>query len=378
MRGKVAAAIICLVACGRPAPTDPPDGAWCEGCSDSGSGAGADGGTMADAGDLDSGVQNAPDSGADAGPADFAQVPVYAPQGPLCDIPPGWVPDGGLEAAYLDCRVGGDRFSDRDPAAAPSLLKVVAWNVQYGKDHAQVLSQLTTRAEIKDADVLLMSEVARQSLTSNPDNVDMARAIAQAMRMDYAFAVEWDLRNKPSELGEHGVVILSKYPIGNATQIRHTPAIDWWKDDQRYGGRITLGADLLIRGKRLRVYSSHLCTRGGQAARAKQAAEIRADAAAPGRPAHQVVGGDLNTFECNPAVADCTTAPAAEQLVEDFLAAGWLDGTAGFNGYTQLGLGIFPQRLDWIFYRGTTSVPGKSVNTSGSDHLAIYSGIAPP
>lgn len=345
---------------------DPPCGA----CQQPQLDAGHDGGSP-DAGSEDGG------QGDGGGPSDFVELPVHVPVGPLCHIPAGWVPDGGLEATYLTCGLASDRFTDRDPAIAPSKLEVVAWNIEFGKEHATVLSELLTRAELKDADVLLLSEVSRDSLSSEPARVDQARELARALKMNYLFAVEWDWREHPDRLGEHGVAILSKYPIGNATQLRHVPQRDWWTEDRQYGGRITLGADLWVAGRRVRVYSSHLCTRGGETGRAAQAAEIRADAQLAGRASLQIVGGDLNTYLCNPTLGtDCTKPPSAEQAIEDFLADGWLDGTEGFNGHTQLGAGLLLQRLDWIFYRGGTSTPGAAVTSAqGSDHFPVYSSI---
>jgi endonuclease/exonuclease/phosphatase family metal-dependent hydrolase len=345
----------------------------------------AAGGPSGDGPDLavaptDQGIEPAVDlaTSVDAAVGPFDPLPSNVPSGPLCDIPPGYVAGGG-DPTFISCALAADRFSDRDPMAVPAQLKVVAWNVEFGKASAEIKNELMTRAELKDADFLLLSEVSRASKTSNPQMLDQARELAQALKMDYAFAVEWDRREKPDELGEHGVAILSKYPLGNAQQIRHTPLNDWYAGDMLYGGRITLGLDALVGGRLLRLYASHLCTRGiGDAGRAIEGAEVRADSGKPGRPSAQVMGGDLNTWTCNPAIADCTKAPAAEQVVEDFLNGGWSDGTAGWNGVTQLGKGFFPQRLDWLFYRGTSSTPGMRVDASGSDHLPIFTRLSPP
>jgi endonuclease/exonuclease/phosphatase family metal-dependent hydrolase len=125
----------------------------------------------------------------------------------------------------------------------------------------------------------------------------------------------------------------------------------------------------------VRVHSSHLDTRPrapDDSWRAMQGAEARADSALPGRPSRQVFAGDLNTWTCNPTVANCAVPPAAEQVIEDFLDAGWRDGTDGWNGWTQLGEGFFPQRLDWIFFRGLDTTPGRGISgIPGSDHFPV-------
>ena len=85
-----------------------------------------------------------------------------------------------------------------------------------------------------------------------------------------------------------------------------------------------------------------------------------------------------NTWTCNPALADCTVPPSAEATVEDYLADGWSDGCAGWNGITQLGAGFFPQRLDWLFYKGADATAGQSdADATGSDHLPLYFDLRP-
>jgi len=86
----------------------------------------------------------------------------------------------------------------------------------------------------------------------------------------------------------------------------------------------------------------------------------------------------MNTYTCNPALANCTVPPSAEAMVKDFLAAGWTDGTAGWNGFTHTGAGFFPQRLDWLFLRGGASTPGQAASTNGSDHEAIFTTLTLP
>lgn len=340
-----------------------------------------DAGGIADAADVDSGLAGG-DGGRDedAGVPGFVRVEPNDPDGYLCDIPGDYVATGG-DPTYVPCGVAAGRFSDRDPSDVPASLRVVTWNVEFGADSATVLSTLMSHPELMGADVLLLEEVARHNLASDPPRLDQAEELARALAMDFVFAVEWDRRLDAEEEGEHGVAILSRYPIGNVTQIRHEPVNDWYEETGHFGGRITLGADLLVGWRLLRVYASHLDTRPrlpDDSGRARQAAEIRADANLAGRTSAQIVGGDLNTWTCNPTIGDCASAPAAEQAIEEFLAAGWLDGTAGFNGRTQNGAGFFPQRLDWIFYRGLDATAGTAAtDATGSDHLPLYFDVDP-
>ena len=314
-----------------------------------------------------------PDAPATTDP--FVEATPYEPDGPLCDIPPGYVPNGG-NPHDPPCMIAVGNYRDNVPAKP--YLRVVAWNVEFGNDTAAILDALTTRPALANADILLLSEVPRRSLTSNPDNVDLARQIAMQLHRSYAFAVEWDRRELPTELGEHGVAVISRYPIANPRMLRHHQLNDWYGESHLYGGRVSVGVDIDVGGHVISAYASHFDTRGtGDSGRALQAAELRADATAPGRPAIVVDGGDFNTWTCNPLVSDCTVAPAAEQTIRDFNAS-WSSGTGSWNGVTQYGKGFFPQHLDWVFYRGPGAMTGQADSATGSDHLPVYFDLEVP
>jgi endonuclease/exonuclease/phosphatase family metal-dependent hydrolase len=310
----------------------------------------------------------------DAGPAALAP---YVPSGALCDIPPDFV-DAGGDPVNPPCRFAVDSFSTQDPKAVPARLRFATWNLEFGKNSAKVLETLQNEVALASADFLVLQEVPRDTLVSVPQRIDLARAIAQQQHLNYVYAVEWDWRNTPSRQGEWGIAVLSRYPLVAAELIRHTPLQDRWSDEQRYGGRATLAVTASVGGRLVRLHSAHFDYKGGQSGRALQGSEVRAGADAPGLPAVQLLGGDLNTWECNPLAATCNQAPAAEQVVTDFLQS-WADGTPGYWGATQLGSGLFPQRLDWIFSRGVTHQGGACVTSAkGSDHLPLWTDFTLP
>ncbi|MCC6750320.1 MAG: endonuclease/exonuclease/phosphatase family protein [Deltaproteobacteria bacterium] len=333
-----------------------------------------------DAGTLDRGASRDGAASQDGAlPAGFVPQPQNLPAGYLCTIAADYLAKGG-DPARPPCEVEADTLSDADPRVAPSALKVVTWNVEYGKKSDEVLKALRDEVALKGAHVIFLQESPRNDLASVPQKLNLARHLAQNLKLNYVFAVEWDRRLKATEGGEHGVAILSKYPIGNVTQLRHAPLFDYWKDRQDYGGRITLGADLAIGGKRLRAYSAHFCHRDLTGnGRAAQGAEVRADATQPGRPALQLLGGDFNTFTCNPAIAACNKAPAAEKVIEDLFAAGWADLLPTFNSWTELGYGVVGQRLDWLFGKGLTPAAHQVLQSlKASDHVPLMATVPMP
>lgn len=317
------------------------------------------------------GVAPTPVTPAPVGSPAFTQLAVALPQGPLMQVPPGYVQSGG-DPVRPPMLYEADRFTDRNPALVPSPLRVVAWNVRLGSESDRVLQALRTHPRLAGADVILLTEVGRGCLDSRPQLMNQARELAIALRMDYALVAEWDHREVPTKLGENCSAILSKYPIGGPLAvIRHGPLHDYWRQSRYYGGRVTLGADLLIGNRLLRVYTSHLCVRDftGQG-RARQAAEALADADLPGRTGAQLYAGDLNTWAANPLLGDVTRPPFAEPVIQDFLAAGWTNGTG--SGFSHLGNGFFPQRLDWLFHRGVIAGAGAIEEVGGSGHRPLW------
>jgi endonuclease/exonuclease/phosphatase family metal-dependent hydrolase len=312
-------------------------------------------------------------------PPGFTPTAVNVPAGHLCNIPSDYVAKGG-DPVNPPCDVEADTLSDRDPATVPLSLKVVAWNVEYGKQADAIRKALLKEPDLVNADILLLQEVPRYDGESNPPKVNLAREIAVELKMNYVFAVEWDRRLKAAQAGEHGCVVLSKYRIGNVTQIRHTPLWNFYGEKQDFGGRMTLGVDIVVGAARYRVYSSHLCTRDYTGAgRAKQGAEIRKDAALPTQPVTKIVGGDLNTFLCNPTIQTCYAPPWAEPVVKDFLADGWTDLLPKFGSWTELGIGVLPQRLDWVFGKGVTHVSHAVLQqVRPADHVPLVATFTVP
>jgi endonuclease/exonuclease/phosphatase family metal-dependent hydrolase len=318
---------------------------------------------------------------ADAAPAwpeGFALAPRHVPAGLLCDIPADYIARGG-DPTNPPCALEVDQLAPPPPGALPTTLSVVSWNVEFGKDTAAVRLAFAQRAELRDADVILLQEVPRGDGKSDPPGVNLARELAQALHRNYAFGVEWDRHEVPAG-GEHGLATLSRFPIGNAALIRHTKVWpgSYYDERKEYGGKATLAVDLVVGGQRLRVYNAHFENRDATGlGRAAQCAEVRADAESAGQPARQLLGGDLNTFLCNPALLDCTTAPWAEPLVKELLAAGWVDLLPGYASWTLRGLDLVPLRLDWIFARGLTPTSHAVLqDVRAADHVPLVATTA--
>ncbi|MBW2523067.1 MAG: endonuclease/exonuclease/phosphatase family protein, partial [Deltaproteobacteria bacterium] len=271
----------------------------------------------------DAGV-DASDGGA-GWPEGFVPTPQNVPSGQLCNIPDDYVANGG-DPVNPPCELESDRFSDRDRFDVPNALRWATWNVEWGRNADLVLDLLATDPGLGDIDILMLQEVPRHDQEGTVPGINLTREIAQQQQLDYVFAVEWDRRENADEGGEHGLAILSKYPIGNASLIRHTPCYDHYSEKGHYGGRATLAVDLAIGDRRVRVYDAHYATRDVDGTcRAMQGDEVLADAHLPTQPVVQLLGGDFNTVICTPLLHLCNDPSYAEAVVRALQLDSWTD-----------------------------------------------------
>src|SRR5262245_17699295 len=212
--------------------------------------------------------------------------------------------DHAADSSRITGRVESGHYAA--PAAPVWPLTVLAYNVERG---VRLDDQLRAFASgtIPRPDVLLMSEADRGCTRSGGRNV--AREYAQALGMDYVFAVEflelprWTGRGGYIEtVCEHGNAILSRFPLSDVRVLRH--AANWnpysppdsWKrrvGEPRLGGRATVSAAVQVGPTAVQAYSVHLdwAPWAGRY-RDAQAAEVLADARSQAGPV--VVGGDWN------------------------------------------------------------------------------------
>lgn len=209
-------------------------------------------------------------------------------------------PVGAPDKVDIDCPVEAGRFAPEDAAPGDRLV-VMAYNLERG---AHLEGQVAAiQAMDPPPDVILASELDRGCARSGDRHV--ARDLAQALDMDWAFAVEFvELRTVDGDPPyyvaecEHGNAILSRFPLGNVRALRHETQASWYfapgtpGDQPRLGGRVAVLADVALGNRHLHLGSLHLESAIGDAERTAQATEIARVAA--GLPHPVVIGGDLN------------------------------------------------------------------------------------
>jgi endonuclease/exonuclease/phosphatase family metal-dependent hydrolase len=262
----------------------------------------------------------------------------------------------------------------RDSAATPgNFIRVAAWNIERGLEFDAVRAALTNNqaffrrlpadkrpkppnltaiadqaGRLSRADIIVLNEVDWGLKRTNYLNI--GRELANAMQMNYAYAVEFVevdpltlgtetlegetspdkaqiVQNiavdKSRTLGLHGTAILSRFPLRNVRVVRlETQGHDWYVDEKkgvsilekgkqkgagfvfgekilrevRRGNRMMLLAEIEsanIPGGALTIVATHLEAKSKPSERRKQLEEVLAQVKAIDHPV--VVAGDMNT-----------------------------------------------------------------------------------
>jgi endonuclease/exonuclease/phosphatase family metal-dependent hydrolase len=251
----------------------------------------------------------------------------------------------------------------------PNSLRIVDWNIDRGLRLKGVIDFLGAA----DADILILQEVDVDARRTHRLNI--AEEIAGKLKMNYAFGREFEelVQGSKNSPAYHGQATLSKWPILNPRLIHFSRQSHFWQPrwflpkiepfQERLGGRIALVAQINVAGSQLETYNLHLESRGNDALRISQLAEVLSDASRcyPDRPV--VVAGDLSLDASREAVAFAIGK------------AGFRDAVAAPHTPTTPARGLFERgrRIDWAFVRGPMRANSGRVHSSvnTSDHYPI-------
>ena len=217
-----------------------------------------------------------------------------------------WAEIGGEVTRVLAGVERGDRALPTLPPPAPPgtrerRLRAVAWNIQRGA-RLDALRAGLAAPPFDDADLFLLSEVDVGLGRSGNRNV--ARELAEALGMSYAFGVSYlaltddfgdDAAGVENTLALSGAAVLSRYPIGRVENI-DLPAIrdKFHSAEKRLGKKRALLAEIALPDGPLVVAACHLDSNASPAQRARQLGGVL-DSIDRSGVARALVGGDLNT-----------------------------------------------------------------------------------
>jgi endonuclease/exonuclease/phosphatase family metal-dependent hydrolase len=239
-----------------------------------------------------------------------------------------WAEIGGEVRRVLEGVERGDR-APAPPPAVPTLrgrvLRAVAWNIQRGA-RLDELRRAVLAPPFAGADLLLLSEVDVGLGRSGNRNV--ARELAEALGMSYAFGVSYlaltddigdDAAGRENTLALSGAAVISRYPIGRVENVDLPELRDKFRSSQkRLGKKRALLAEIALPDGPLVVAACHLDSNASPAQRARQLGGVL-DSVERSGVARALVGGDLNT-----STYDVSSAPAlARDLLHKLLVTGF-------------------------------------------------------
>jgi endonuclease/exonuclease/phosphatase family metal-dependent hydrolase len=252
---------------------------------------------------------------------------------------------------------------------APGTLRVVNWNIERGLRLSGIVDFLAEQ----DADLITLQEADLNSRRTKCMNI--AQEIARALRLNYAFGHEFQELAEGSDASPaySGQATLSRWPIENARVIRFRRQSGFWHPrwyvpnvrvfQERLGGRIALVTHVRAAGMVLATYNLHLESRGDDALRASQLAEVMADASHIDSGVPVLVAGDLNF--------DPLRGPAAALLE----SAGFVDAVGQQDVPTTPRRHLFHPGIskDRAMVRGNVRLRGGNVHSTVrvSDHYPI-------
>ena len=205
--------------------------------------------------------------------------------------------------------VVGEQFSEnpKPKIQNPKSARVLAWNIERGKVFDGILDALKNHDDLRNKDVLLLTELDYGMARSG--NRFVAQEIARELNLNYAFAPVYIALQKGSGVesaseGEntksiHGLAMFSKWPMTNV----HAVDLPNGKDkmlppEQRLGYLRALVADIHHPAGTFRAVTVHLDVHCSRDHRRRQM-EIIVNHLDTLDPLPTLIGGDWNTTTFN-------------------------------------------------------------------------------
>ncbi len=269
----------------------------------------------------------------------------------------------------------GSFVSAVESCALGPAIRVISWNINRGQQLDGVLEFLRRTS----ADLILLQETDVNARRTQYRNV--AREIAQALRMDYVFGCEFEelTQGNHSSRAYHGQATLSRLPFLESRIFRFRRQSGFWRPrwyiprihllQRRLGARMALVSHISWLETQLILYNVHLESRGNDALRCSQLAEILQDMQRYESAVPIIVARDFNF--------DLSQKPAASLLAGSPLNIPFQRGTV--RPTTTRSRLRRARTIDWILTRGPLSSLGAELHDSvlASDHYPLSLTLVP-
>lgn len=266
--------------------------------------------------------------------------------------------------------IESDTFAPTTPLLVfPGSIRVVVWNVERGMNLSQVVDFL----QAASPDLVLLQEVDLNARRTH--HLDVAREIAQNLRMNYVFGREFQELTQGSATSPayHGQATLSRWPLSNPRLIRFHKQSNAWRPrwylprmklfQERLGGRMALVCEVNVAGQILVAYNLHLESRGSDGLRRAQLFEVLDDSRQYGSEVPLIVAGDMNF--------DLSQVHSTERIKDARLRNPFAAASPAPTAPSSLFHRGRP--IDWILISGPVQEDAASVHqlVSGSDHFPL-------
>lgn len=200
-----------------------------------------------------------------------------------------------------------ESFAEAPAPTDRSSIKALAWNIERGIRFAGIIDALSDHPQLKNKDILLLTELDHGMARSG--NRFVARDIARELKLNYAFAPVYIPLQKGSGVesemaGEnttsiHGLALFSPHPIQNVHTVPLPNGKDkMWGKEKRLGWLRALIADVEHPTGTFRAVTVHLDAHCSRAHRRLQM-KIILDHLDRLSPLPTLIGGDWNTTTYN-------------------------------------------------------------------------------
>jgi endonuclease/exonuclease/phosphatase family metal-dependent hydrolase len=258
-------------------------------------------------------------------------------------------------------------FSSEDAAPQPKdLIHIVSWNIACGSRLAEIIEFLRR----SNADLICLQETDCHARRTEGRNI--AAEIANALRMNYAFGIEFQelAEGSSGSPAYHGQATLSPFPLMDCRILRFRNQSRFWhpywwvpkvaKLQRRLGGRMVLLTNITIGDKQIAVYNLHLESRSDSTRRA-QLSEVLQAANLNDRNVPIVLAGDFN-FDLNGAAASAVADMRFHNPFEHEQQRTTPSNHIGRKG-----------AIDWILIKGQLRSVAARVHSSvlASDHYPL-------
>lgn len=207
----------------------------------------------------------------------------------------------------LDAVVVQSANSSEQAKARTQTVSALAWNIERGIQLDGIINALKNNSDLKNKDLLLLTELDYGMARSG--NRFVAKEIADALKMNFAFAPVYIALQKGSGVEEfaegenrnsiHGLAMFSRYLMTNVHAVPLPNGKDkMWGKEKRIGHLRALIADIEHPAATFRAVTIHLDAHCSRAHRRRQM-QIILDHLDTLPPLPTILGGDWNTTTFN-------------------------------------------------------------------------------